>query len=144
MNTVPLEFDISTTDVAAGLGVRVILDSVVILDLASVSDPYHFSHDISDEDGEHELAIELYGKLPKHTVVDSEGNIINDAMLSVSNISIDGIPMDQVISEVAKYHHNYNGTQPETQDKFYGNMGCNGQLKLKFTTPIYLWLLENM
>ena len=77
-------------------------------------------------------------------MIDSEGQITKDAMISISNISIDGIPMDQVITEVARYHHNFNGTQPEIQDKFYGNMGCNGQLKLKFTTPIYLWLLENM
>ena len=27
---------------------------------------------------------------------------------------------------------------------FFGNMGCNGYVSLKFATPIYLWLLEHM
>jgi len=49
-----------------------------------------------------------------------------------------------VFIDHATYTHNFNGTQAETTDKFYGEMGCNGTVSLRFTTPIYLWLLETM
>ena len=59
-------------------------------------------------------------------------------------VEFDDIEIDQIVSELAEYHHNFNGTQPAIVDQFYGEMGCNGTLRLEFTTPIYLWLLENM
>jgi hypothetical protein len=50
-----------------------------------------------------------------------------------------------MFSEQAEYHHDCNGTaQQVILDKFYREMGCNGTVSLKFTTPVYLWLLENM
>jgi hypothetical protein len=38
----------------------------------------------------------------------------------------------------------FNGTSEVTEDKFYSELGCNGTVSLKFTTPMYLWLLEHM
>ena len=49
-----------------------------------------------------------------------------------------------MLVEQAVYTHDFNGTQPEIEDTFFGEMGCNGTVSLRFTTPIYLWLLENM
>lgn len=144
MNTIPLKFDIGTTNADAALGVRVLVDGAAIYDNSHVTQPYHFSHEVSDEDGEHELTIELYGKQPEHTVVDDAGNITQDALITVSNIQLDGIDIEQQAHDIVEYHHDFNGSQAPIVDKFYGAMGCNGQLKLKFTTPIYLWLLENM
>ena len=43
-----------------------------------------------------------------------------------------------------RFQHDFNGTQPEIKDTFFGEMGCNGTVSLRFTTPIYLWLLEHM
>mgnify|MGYP003352455181 CR=1 FL=1 len=42
------------------------------------------------------------------------------------------------------YRHDYNGTGQPTEDNFFGVLGCNGTVELRFTTPIYLWLLEHM
>jgi hypothetical protein len=49
-----------------------------------------------------------------------------------------------MVTEQAVYTHDFNGTQQEIQDEFYSEMGCNGTVSLKFSTPIYLWLLEHM
>ena len=144
MNTIPLEFDIGTTNADAALGVRVHIDGTVVYDSPHVTTMYHFSHNISDEDGEHELSIEFYGKKEEHTVVNEAGEITQDALLTVNNVQIDSIDLDQVAQKLFEYHHDFNGSQAATVDRFYGSMGCNGQLKLQFTTPIYLWLLENM
>jgi hypothetical protein len=146
MDPIKLEFDIGTTDAECELGVKVSLDGNVIYNNPYLVDPYHVSHDISDEEGEHELTIELYGKLPQHTKIDDQGNIVKDAMITVENIKIDDIDLSTVLmsAPVIQYHHDFNGTQPAVMDSFYGSMGCNGIVTLKFTTPIYLWLLENM
>ena len=83
-------------------------------------------------------------KTTEHTKIDEQGNIITDACLTVSNLAFDEIELKQIFINQAVYTHDFNGTQTEIQDKFYGNMGCNGTVTLKFATPIYLWLLEHM
>jgi hypothetical protein len=144
MNKISLEFDIGTNRADCALGTRVIINGQTIYDNSHMTETYHFCHDISDEDGEYELCIEMYGKLPEHTKINDAGEITQDALLSIANIQIDGIDISQISANLIEYHHDFNGGQAAIVDRFYGNMGCNGQLKLQFTTPIYLWLLENM
>jgi len=156
MNTIKLEFDVGTTDAECKLGVRVKLNDNVIYDNIHVTTTDHITHDIDDQDAEHELTIELYGKLPEHTAIDSAGNIVKDAMITVENFQIDDIDISSIINcypndlyndfptHIIKYCHDFNGTQPAVLDTFHGMMGCNGTVSLKFTTPVYLWLLENM
>ena len=141
-DTVILEFDIGTTEPNAKLGVRASIDGTVFYENSHVTETYHVQHEISDTDNDHVLEIELFGKLHEHTKVTESGAIAQDAMLTISNIKFDDIDIEQIISP--EYHHDFNGTQAATVDKFYGNMGCNGTVRLKFATPIYLWLLENM
>ena len=142
--TFEFEFDINPTNADSALGVRISLDDVVLYDDSHVTSAYHFSHELSDEDGDHELSIEMYGKLPQHTKISESGEIVQDSLLLINNIKIDGIDIDQLADCWFEYHHDFNGTQPPTVDKFFKVMGCNGRATLKFTTPIYLWLLEIM
>ena len=102
------------------------------------------SLEILDDEAEHEFKFVMKNKTPEHTVVDDNGNIIKDAMLSIANVAFDGIELGHVFTEQSVYHHNFNGSRNAIKDKFYGDMGCNGHVSLPFTTPIYLWLLENM
>ena len=76
--------------------------------------------------------------------MDDQGNIIKDATLQISTVTIDGIDVNQLFLEKCVYTHDFNSTQPETKDSFYGTAGCNGTIVFEFTTPIYLWLLEHM
>ena len=103
-----------------------------------------FSHDFSDDDGEHCLRIVLGGKTAEHTVVDDVGNILKDATVQISQVVIDDLDVNQLFLEKCVYQHNFNGSQPEIADTFFGIAGCNGTISFKFSTPIYLWLLENM
>lgn len=156
MNTVKLEFDISTTDADCKLGVKVALDNNIIYDNAHVTQTDHVAHDVDDQDGDHVLTIELYGKLPQHTEIDSQGNIIKDVMIAIENFKIDDLDISSILTtyptrlyadvptHIIQYCHDYNGTQSRVVEPFHSHMGCNGTVTLKFTTPIYLWLLENM
>jgi hypothetical protein len=156
MDVIKLKFDVGTTDAECKLGVKVTFDNNVIYDNIHVTTTDHISHEISDQDAEHELIIELYGKLPQHTKIDDVGNIVKDALITVENFQIDDIDISSMLTNypnnlyqdvpthLISYRHDFNGTQPVTIDPFHGAMGCNGTVTLKFTTPVYLWLLENM
>ena len=142
--TTSITFDISTTDASARLGIRVLLDDAVIYENKHITETYHFSHAIDDADREHQLNIELFGKLPQHTSINPAGEIVKDSIININNVEFDGIDITTIVADLAEYHHDFNGTQALTVSKFYGSLGCNGQVQFKFTTPIYLWLLENI
>ena len=144
METVKISFDIETSDAECPLGVEIWLDDTVLLTNNHVQEKICFSHDISDDDGEHELRVVMSGKTSDHTRVDEAGNIVKDATLSISNFEIDSLDVNQLFFEKSVYTHDFNGTQPKIADSFYGVAGCNGTISFRFSTPIYLWLLENM
>jgi hypothetical protein len=139
-----LTCQIQSTNNSIALGLRVILDQVTIFETAHVTDAVQIEHEISDADSEHELTFELFGKLPEHTKITETGEIVSDALLEINNITLDGIDLDQIFQSLAVYHHDFNGSQAPADHKFHGSIGCNGTVTLKFTTPVYLWLLENM
>jgi hypothetical protein len=144
LETVKISFDIETSDAKCPLGVEIWLDNTVLLTNNHVREKICFSHDISDDDGEHELRVVMSGKISDHTRVDEAGNIVKDATLQISNVVIDDLDVNQLFLEKCVYTHNFNGTQPEIADTFHGVAGCNGTISFEFSTPIYLWLLENM
>ena len=144
METVKISFDIETSDAACPLGVQVWLDDAVLLSNSHVQEKISFAHDISDDDGKHQLRVVISGKTSDHTRVDEAGNIVKDATLQISNVVIDDLDVNQLFLEKCVYTHTFNGTQPEIEDTFHGIAGCNGTITFEFTTPIYLWLLENM
>ena len=143
-NNTILSFRARSTDTTIPLGMRVQVDNATIYETNHVTDPIIINHEMPDDDGKHVLTLELFGKLPEHTKIDDAGNILSDAMLEFDSFVIADIDVDQIIYPKSVYHHDTNGTQASADYKFYGSIGCNGTVTLKFTTPIYLWLLENM
>ncbi len=144
MNTVRFNCVIGSTDFNVPLGLEIWLDQHLLFDQDHIDQLYQVEHEISDNDGDHELRFVLKNKLPDHTRVDVEGNILSDATVTVTDIQFDGINCQYLTTNLAEYQHDFNGSQAPTVDKFYGTIGCNGTVSLKFTTPIYIWLLENM
>ena len=96
------------------------------------------------EEGDQELKFIMKNKTMDHTTVDENGEIVKDAYLGISNFSIDKIELGHTFLEQSKYHHDFNGTQDPVEDKFYGDMGCNGTVTFSFQSPIHLWLIMNM
>jgi hypothetical protein len=143
-NTALISCDIATTDSTADLGIEVWLNDQKLLDVNHVQDILHFSHEISDADQDYMLKFQLKNKTAAHTEINSENCIVKDACVTVTNLKFDGIPLGQIFFDLAVYEHDHNGTSLLTQEKFYGQMGCNGTVSLTFSTPIYMWLLEHM
>jgi hypothetical protein len=144
MTTSTFSCSIVPSNPALALGLEIWIDQVCVFDQEHVSEPYQVTHDLDDADGEHSLRITLKNKLPLHTKIDELEQIVSDAMITVGNIAFDEIDCTQIVNEQAVYRHNLNGTGPEIQDRFFADLGCNGTVEMKFATPIYLWLLENM
>ena len=144
METVQISFDVETSDAECPLGIQVWLDDALLMQSHHVREKITFLHDLSDDDGHHELRIVMSGKTSDHTQIDAAGNIIKDAVLNISSVVIDGIDINQLFLNKCVYTHSFNDTQPEIQDTFHGVAGCNGVVSFEFATPIYLWLLENM
>ena len=144
MSTVKFSCAVSPSDTAVPLGCEIWIDNTCVFNQDRVSEPTDVEHEFNDDNGEHTLRITLKNKLPEHTQVDEQDNILSDVLLNVSGISFDEIDCTQIVHDLAVYRHNLNGTAPEIEDKFFGDMGCNGTVELKFTTPVYLWLLESM
>ena len=143
-NSSTISFNINTSDGTAKIGVAVWMDHACVYQSDHLTEQQHIDHAVLDHDGNHELRIVISGKTLEHTKVDEQNNIIKDVIISVADVTIDGIDIAQLFNEKCVYTHDFNGTQSEIQDVFYGAAGCNGTISFQFTTPIYLWLLENM
>jgi hypothetical protein len=146
MENSTFSFVLTPTDPAAELGFEAWINDRCVFDSDCVSSSVTVTVNLPSDsvETEHTLKLVLKNKLSEHTQISESGEIVNDACLTVSNLSFDGIELGQMVNDLAMYQHDFNGTQPTIQEQFFGTMGCNGTVKLKFTTPVYLWILENM
>ena len=145
MTTYQITCTIGTTDPAAKLGLEIWVDNTQLYKNNHVTETaIPLSFDLPEDDSQHELRFVMSGKTVSDTKIDTEGNIIKDACLTITNAAFEEIELNQLFIDNAVYTHNFNGSQAEIQDKFYGTMGCNGTVSLEYATPVYLWLLEKM
>ena len=144
MTNTTISCTLDTTNPEAQLGFEAWVDDQKFFDTDHVQAQQQVAVEIADDDGEHELRFVLKNKTSDHTQVDGAGNIVADATLTITDLAFDEIQLGHMFTEQAVYTHDFNGTQKEIQDTFHSVIGCNGTVSLKFTTPIYLWLLEHM
>jgi len=135
---------LDSTDPVAKLGFEAWIDNKKFHDIDHVAGRHQILIEIPDDEAEHELRLIMKNKTAEHTRIDETGNITVDARLKLTDMAFDEIQLGHMMTEQAVYTHDFNGTGKVTEDKFYGEMGCNGTVSLKFSTPMYLWLLEHM
>jgi len=98
-----------------------------------------FSVDVVEEQ-EHILEIRLENKTDSDTVI-QDNEIAKDMLLNIDSIEIDEIELGEIKWNLSKFVAD--NPNRETLDRCV-NLGWNGSYQLKFTSPFYLWLLENM
>jgi hypothetical protein len=113
---------------------------------------FEFSHDITE--GDNTLEISLLNKGFGDTVLDSDGNIISDLLLNIDSVEIDEIDLGSLKWTLSQYEPIYperyrveaqkRGEDLSSSVKNCVNLGWNGTWKLPFTSPFYIWLLENI
>jgi len=126
------------------LGIEIWLDDYKFFDQNISKGSHQVVHSFPEDEAEHCLCFVLKNKIAEHTIINESGEILSDALIEISNIMFDNINLDQMLYNQAIYTHDSNGTSDLSETKFYGSMGCNGTVELKFSTPFYMWLLEHM
>jgi hypothetical protein len=110
-----------------------------------------FEHELKEGE-KYSLIIERSGKDSRQTVVEN-GQIVKDQLLHIKSIEIDEIEIGALV-----YSGLYTPQYPEpwaSEQAKAGNvlpasfknvtaMGHNGSWELGFTSPFYMWLLENL
>lgn len=124
---------------------RIVFDDREIFNDPVGSDVVDIMHEFDDEQArEHCLEITLDGKLPSHTKINAQGEITQDVVLRLSDFALDDIELKHLFFDHCVYRHDVNGTDILQDRKFWSDMGCNGTVTFRFSSPAYLWLLENM
>lgn len=139
-----INLEITSSDSAVPLGLEVWVDTDCVISVDHVESTVKVCHELSDADAEHELRVVLKNKTPEHTQIDADGNIVQDAVLTIDRVEFDDIEISDVFVKLSQYQHSFNGTGEPTVGQCYKTLGCNGTVSLKFNTPFYLWLLETM
>ena len=115
-------------------------------------DVIEFEHEL-EEGKEYSLTINRSGKHLNQTVVNKNGDLLKDQMLHIKAIEIDEIDIGALV-----YEGVYTPHYPEpwaTQQREAGielrhsfknvtQIGHDGEWKLAFSSPFYMWLLENL
>jgi len=143
MNTSTISFNANTQ--GGPLEISVCLDSHTIYqsEITEQKQKINVILDQEDKEQDHVMEIHMRGKLASHTQLDNFGFIVADRLLEISDITLDDINISHTFFKNARYRHDFNGTEKETEEQFYGTMGCNGTVTINFSTPMYLWFLKN-
>ena len=104
-----------------------------------------------EEDAEHVLKIRLDNKTVEDTVTDvtdpDNHVIVKDMLLNLIDIEVDDIELGTLTQMLSVFMYdapqNY-PSQGATELPHCVNFGFNGTYELKFNSPFYLWLLENI
>ena len=145
MNASTLEFDIVPSNVQQPLGAEVWFNDQCLLDQDQVIGTVHVKHEFGDDpEQRYVVKIVLKNKTAQHTQVNEKLEIVSDSVLEVKNFRLDDIDIDQIVRNRATYSHSFNSDSAKSDHKFYNTLGCNGTVEFEFSSPIYIWLLENM
>ena len=114
----------------------------------------YFEFDAEIIEGAHSLDIAFLNKKVQDTRLDTDGNIVEDLLLNIDSIEIDDIDIGNLkwtasvytplYPESYKQHVLSSGQQISNEVKNCVNLGWNGTWSLPFTSPVYIWLLENI
>ena len=111
-----------------------------------------FEHEFVD-DTKSELVIHRTGKTKNQTIINEKGDILKDQLLHIKSIEIDEIDIGALVFE-GIYRPEYPepwasqqkkaGYQLDEELKNVTCLGHNGTWTFGFTSPFYMWLLENL
>jgi hypothetical protein len=136
-----LEFDISAT--GQDLVLELALDGKIFwrgnpgLVMTTVT---HEFDDTKFQD--HCATATLSNKLPHHTMLDSQGNIVHDRVVRLHDLRLRGRSIWHQIQGTNIYRHDGNGDAQIQDHAFFGDLGCNGTVSVEFRSPVLLWMLE--
>lgn len=131
-----IKFTFKLTECNGWPKIRVLVDNDLYEDRQFTSEFDNITVPIEVLDGDHNLSIELYGKIINNTIVDKQGNILKDQLVELLDIYVDDIKLPEWFTYLGTYVAN-NTTYP--QAKVWGG---NGVWNWSFSTPLIIWILD--
>lgn len=114
------------------------LNDDVLLQTKATDDFYVIEQQL-DDDKKYCLEITIQGKTNHHTLIDSGGEILETAQVSIDTLKVDNTDLLHIyerLDEGITYIHNNNGATNQVSHNFYTTVfGFNGTAKLNFITP---------
>ena len=98
------------------------------------------------DEGTHTLKIRLENKDNRKDTIIENGEVIRDMLLNIDDITIDDISIGNLLwsaEYILDAPQQYQGQTITKLDNCV-NLGWNGTYVLKFTSPFYIWLLEQL
>lgn len=94
------------------------------------------------EDTNNRFEIKLLNKTPTDTIEnENKTAIVKDMLLNIVSIEIDDINLGPMLWSASKFYPE-DSTRPIMDNCI--DLGWNGSYTIEFSSPFYLWLLENM
>ena len=96
-------------------------------------------------EGDYELKIRLENKTNADTVIEN-GEVVKDMLLNINDITVDDISLGNLLWSAEYILDKPQIYKGQTIDHLDGcvNLGWNGTYILKFSSPLYIWLLEKL
>lgn len=145
MEITKISFRVEPSDPGQPLGFEAWVGQQQICDIDALTEAQDIDWQLQAEDGDHELRLVLKHKTDGHTKIDPDtSHILADSFVSVKGLRFEDIDVQQILCGQSQYCHDFNGHGPATTQQFFGDMGCNGTVTLKFSTPVYVWMLDHI
>ena len=140
-----IEIDLRATQICPDIHLEIRFDDQCVANLTAIDTIQTVTLSLSDSAQEHVLQLVMQGKNKTHTRLDDQGQILDDVAFLIERLEFEDLDMRPIFCQgLCCYTHNGNGTLQEFLDEFYGYMGCNGRVEMRFTTPIFLWLADQV
>jgi hypothetical protein len=144
METIAIQFDLTSNDVHSGLCLEISFNNQLLQTVDATEPTQKIQFGVDCVPGNQLLCFTMKNKTPQHTILDDQGEIVKDSSIGIENFVIDHVSLEHTFYEQCRYNHDFNGSQEPIDDDFFGTIGCNGTVSLKFTSPVYRWLVDTM
>ena len=149
----PPKFEISIDDQVLSTGHIPVVSSrrglpnetMNAVDLASSLHTVNFN--VSLMPGPHVLKVKLLEKSSNDTLLNADGSVYKDLLLTIENITIDGVDLGSLLFKESQYDFEQEQMHHGELRKHTTNcvtLGYVGTWSIPITSPFYLWLLERL
>lgn len=144
MEQLELILNLSSSYWDAAPKTRVFINDLLIFE-GTITEPQKVKWVGDIQAGKNVLAIELFDKGKNQTVMQNDV-IVKDQLLNIDGVSFDNIALGFLNHSLSNYYPDQNYYSNSVPDvvKMCVNLGYNGRWELEFTSPVYIWLLENI
>jgi len=99
-----LSFNVKST--GPGLQLRVSINGIARYELEVPQNNLLICLNLPPPDSSlHTISLEMWGKLPEHTMLDAQGRIVSDRGLEFENFCYDNVPLGYLFLESGVYYH---------------------------------------